>query len=80
MDRITKFLRQLNTKELELVNQTLQRIRNGEFENLNIKKLRGFDDIYRARIRDLRIIYRQSESEIRLIDIGRRSEKTYRDF
>jgi len=80
MDKISKFLRKLTTKEQTMVSAVIEELLAGNTANLDIKKLRGFDDIYRVRIQTLRIIYSQKGGLIKIIEISRRSEKTYKDF
>lgn len=80
MDKIAKFLRKLNQTELEIVCRAIEQILSGDDKNLDIKKLKGFEDIYRVRIRDIRIIYRQTNNDVTLIEISRRDEKTYRKY
>ena len=53
---------------------------SGDVSTLDIKKLKGVDDIYRVRIGNLRIIFKKEPKDIRILDIGRRDENTYRDF
>jgi len=80
MDKIAKFLKKLSQKDLEIVNKTIKQLLSGGVEKLSIKKLKGFEDVYRVRVRDIRIIYRQVNDDVTLIEISKRSEKTYRNF
>lgn len=80
MDKIDKNLAKLSGKEREWVRQILKQILLQNFQGLDIKKLKGKDDIFRARKRDIRIIYRVSpKKEIFILSIERRSEKTYKN-
>jgi len=80
MDKITKFLRKLDEKELKLVSEIIKKLLINSVHSLDIKKLKGFDNIYRVRIKDLRIIYSQINGVVRLIEVSRRSEKTYKKY
>lgn len=80
MDKITKFLQKLKFKELIVVQRIIKQLIQGELADLDIKKLKGFDDIYRVRTGKIRIIYSQNEVTIKLVEISRRNEKTYKDF
>ncbi len=46
----------------------------------DVKKLSGYADVYRVRVHDIRIIFQDIEGEKRIIDVSRRSEKTYRKY
>jgi mRNA-degrading endonuclease RelE of RelBE toxin-antitoxin system len=79
MDKIDKALRNLSSGELKVVKFLLVSISKNEFANLDIKKLKGRKDIFRARKGKIRIIYRIDDSEkIFLLAVERRSEKTYK--
>lgn len=78
MDAIEKILRKLNDRERRWVREILKKLQARRFDGLDVKKLKGRGDIFRARKGDVRIIYRASgEKEIFILAIERRSEKTY---
>jgi len=78
MDRIDKALVKLSTKEKEWVKEILAQLSRKETDNLNIKKLKGREDIFRARKGDIRIIYRVEREKIFLQEIKRKNENTYK--
>jgi len=80
MDRIEKFLKKLSSKELDIVYKVIEQLLADQVSTFDIKKLKGFDDIYRARVGKIRIIYSQNDSDLKLIEISRRSEQAYKDF
>ncbi len=80
MEKILKFLRKLNSKELESVERAIFAIKQNKLQGYNIKKLTGYFDIYRVKVHDIRIIFRKDEDRVDILDVGRRSEKTYRDY
>ncbi|KKU19494.1 MAG: hypothetical protein UX29_C0003G0033, partial [Parcubacteria group bacterium GW2011_GWA2_46_10] len=51
-----------------------------DFRGLDLKKLRGSEDIFRIRKGDIRIIYRRDGSKLFVLAIERCSEGTYRNF
>ncbi len=80
MDRIDKELAKLSLKDREKVRHILAAIVAGETSRLDIKKLRGRDDIYRARKGSVRVVYRLSKGVPFLFTIERRNEQTYRNL
>lgn len=77
MDAIGKALKKLDAKERERVKEILAKVSSGTTQGLDIKKLKGRNDIFRIRKGDLRILYRQERKNIFILLIERRSEKTY---
>lgn len=80
MDKIDKALRKLSSKELGSVKKVLKMLSSGDVDGLDVKKLKGRDDIYRARKGQLRIIYRQRGGSVYLLTIDRRDEGTYKNL
>lgn len=80
MERILKFLRKLSRKELDAVETAISDIKRGDMGRYDVKKLSGYADVYRVRVHDIRIIFQDIEGEKRIIDVSRRSEKTYRKY
>ena len=78
MDKIEKVLKRLGEKEKILVKDILERLRRKDLKTLDIKKLKGRDDIFRARRGTLRIIYHLKNETIFILAIERRNEKTYK--
>ena len=77
MDKISKTLKKLSTKEKIKVKILLKKIISGDFSNIDIQKLKGRNDIYRIRQGNLRIIFRKRETVITILTIERRSDTTY---
>ncbi len=80
MNRIDKFLSKLSTKDRVEVLKYLDVVLNRNFTNLNFKKLKGFNNLYRIRKSRFRIIFYMDEREIRLIKIDNRNDNTYKDL
>jgi len=80
MDKIRKFLRKLSPKDRRMVEGLVELILLRDTESLDVKKLKGYADIYRVRKGKIRIMYQQTDSGVRLISIDNRDENTYRDF
>ncbi len=78
MDKIKKALSKLTGKEKGKVKEIIQRIEAGNFSDLDIKKLKARDDIFRVRKGDIRIIYQKEKEKVFILTIERRSDKTYK--
>lgn len=79
MDKIEKALQKLTLEERERIKEILKQLKSGKTSGLNIKKLKGREDIFRVRKGNIRIIYRKDEkSNIFLLSIERRGDNTYR--
>ena len=78
--KIDKALKKLTKNEREKIEQVLSLILTGSTKTLDIKKLKGFSDIYRVRSGDMRILYRMDGEEIYLLAIERRGEGTYKNL
>lgn len=78
MDKIEKALERLSGRERRWVRQILEQLSAGNYKGLNIMKLKGREDIFRARKGDIRIIYRVKNGDTFVLLIERKSEKTYK--
>ena len=78
MGKIEKALGKFSEKERKHIKNILAELQAGNFKKLDIKKLKGREDIFRVRKRDIRIIYRVKDGSIFIAAIERRSEKTYK--
>ena len=79
MDKIEKALQKLSEKERVWVKEILERLQKGNLAGLDIKKLKGRDDIFRIRKGDIRIIYRSdSKGSAFILAIERKSDTTYK--
>jgi len=79
-DKITKALGKLSAKERGQIKSLLTKVKAGKLDGLDLKRLKGYHDIFRVRKGDIRIIYRLSDGVTNILAIERRSEKTYRDY
>lgn len=76
-DRITKALNKLSDKEQSRLKIVLNLIRLGRFDGMDVKKLKGRDDVYRVRKGDMRIIYIKTDFETHILAVERRTDTTY---
>lgn len=79
MDKIAKALLKLSNKERIAVKELLEKIKKGDisFRDLDIKKLKNFDNIFRIRKGKIRIIFLKEEKKIKLLTIERRNNNIY---
>ena len=78
MDKIEKVLKKLMPAERKRIKEILTKLKNHELKNLDLKKLKGRDDIFRIRKGQLRIIYRiDQKGNIFILAIEKRSDTTY---
>lgn len=78
MDKIAKALKKLAAGEKEIIKIILVKINARDFNGLDIKKLKGRQDIYRVRKGKIRVIYKIDENKkIFILIIERRNDNTY---
>ena len=80
MHKIDKFLARLDVKLRQKVLAIAERIKNGDFVGLDMRKLQGSQGVYRVRVGRVRIKFIMGASGIRILNIDNRSENTYRDI
>jgi mRNA interferase RelE/StbE len=80
MNKIDKFLKKIPKKDRILIEQALKLIFKGHFQGLDLKKLKGYDSIFRIRIGNYRIIFFNDGEGIILKAMKKRDESTYHDF
>lgn len=80
MDRIDKALRHFSSKERKMALELLRRVKVDDLDGLNVKKLRGYPDVFRVRAGVMRIIFQRNEKGTNILSLSRRDEGTYRDF
>ncbi len=80
VSEIQKFVNRLNVKEKQVVKHTIEKIVQGDFDGLDLKKMIGHKTIYRVRKGIIRIIFTYDKTDVLILKIERRNEQTYRDF
>lgn len=79
MDKIEKALKSLTSQERKKLKDILAQVDEGDFQNLDLKKIKERTDIYRVRKKSIRIIFRKAQSNsIKVLTIERRSSKDYK--
>ncbi|MFA6552543.1 MAG: type II toxin-antitoxin system RelE/ParE family toxin [Candidatus Paceibacterota bacterium] len=77
MNKIEKFLKILTPKERWVAEELLFKIKQGDIAELNIKKLKGYENLYRVRKGDLRVIFYSKDGDVNILDVCRKSDNTY---
>ena len=78
MDKIDKALNKLKPKEKRTLKGVLLKISNGNFQDLDLKKLKGRNDVFRVRKGGMRIIFHKIDNSIKILSVERRTSKTYK--
>lgn len=78
MDKIEKALNKLSVEEREKLKDILIQIDKKNFQNLDLKKLKGKDSIFRVRKGSMRIIFKMNNNSIKILSVERRGSKTYK--
>lgn len=78
VDRIRKLLKQLAPKESAQLANLIELVIENNLRDLDLKKLKGLDDVYRVRKGKFRIIFRKTPTATLIIALERRSDNTYK--
>jgi mRNA-degrading endonuclease RelE of RelBE toxin-antitoxin system len=77
MNKVEKFLKKINEKERDRLDPVIERILSNDFSHLDIKKIKGRDSVFRARVGRIRIIFKSTETGYEIIDLTNRDDNTY---
>ena len=80
MDKISKALKNFSDKEKKLVKEILLKLKRDSLINLEIRKLKGYQDIFRIRQGKIRIIYKKTNNQIKLLVIEKKPDTAYRNL
>ena len=80
MDKISKALKRLSSKERGQIQGLLLKIENWDVAGLDLRRLKDQEDIFRVRRGNLRIIFQRKNGAASILAVERRSEDTYRKF
>lgn len=80
MDNNRKFISRLSPVEREQIGLVISRIIAYDTVDFDVKKLRGYSNIFRVRIGRIRIVYLQDVDEVRIVRVGFRDEKIYKSI
>ncbi len=78
MDRVNKFLAHTSKEDCARIDVVWQKIIAGDIKGLDVKKLKGFDDVFRVRVGRFRLIFIKKRGEAPvLVRIAHRDDTTY---
>lgn len=80
MEKWKKQLRKIPRSSRDRIYSALMLLLARDFSTLDRLQLKGYENIFRIRVGNYRIIYHDDGAEITLKAIPRRDESTYRDF
>lgn len=80
MDKVSKAIQKINSKDALKIADALELLLENKVKGLDIKKLKGHTDIFRIRVQNYRIILKRDKDTIQTLYIGKRNEKTYKNF
>jgi len=78
MPDLKKLLSKFNKQEREVIESLIETIISLRWDNLDVKKLKGHQNIFRVRKGKIRIIFAKDNKDIFIIIIERRREDTYK--
>lgn len=77
MDKIEKELQRLSREERQRVKEILIKIKSGDLQDLDLKKLKNRENIFRVRKGKMRIIFYKKDDSIRILSLERRNDSTH---
>lgn len=80
MDKIKKALQKFSKEDFDHIQFLLQKIEKKLWRGLDLKKLKGTENIFRVRKGKLRIIFRLENGKNSILKIERRNDNTYHEF
>lgn len=81
MDKIKKALKNLLASDRKIIKDILLKIQFGNWESLDIKKLKNNDNIFRVRKGKMRIIFKSDKNgNIKILAIEKRLDTTYNNY
>lgn len=80
MEQWLKQLRKIPRRHRDRIEIALQLLFARDYSTLDRLQLKGYENIFRIRVGNYRIIYHDDGEEIILKAIPRRDENTYKDF
>ena len=80
MEQIQKQWQKISAKERIKIREIFEKLKKRDFKDLQRKKLKGYEHIYRVRAGNYRIIYFDNGEELLLKYLKKRDERTYKEM
>lgn len=80
MGNIEKQLRSIPGRDQERVFTVIEKLLNRDFSGLDWKKLKGYQNIFRIRVGNYRILYYDDGVHLIIKAVRKRNESTYKGF
>lgn len=80
MDKLQKALAKLPKQHRAIFDALMIKLLARDFLGLNIAKMKGYKDIYRVKHGRLRVIFKMNQQGLFILEVGLRSERTYRNY
>ena len=78
MPDLKKLFSKFNKQERKVIESLIETIISLRWDNLDVKKLKGHQNIFRVRKGKIRIIFVKDNKDIFIVTIERRRETTYK--
>ena len=79
MDRITKSLLKIPTKQRQKILEATEKILQNDLSGLDVRKLTNSDGAFRVRIGEYRVIFKKlGQGQVIVLEIAKRDDRTYK--
>jgi len=78
MPSVKKLLSKFSREEREKLELFIKAINSLNWRNLDVKKLKGYQNIFRVRRGKIRIVFTKNKKDISILSIDRRHENIYK--
>lgn len=78
MDKVEKALQKLTDKERKRLKEIFKKLQSGNLDGVDIKKLKGRENIFRVKKGPLRVIYRADKGLFFILTVEKRNDNTYK--
>ncbi|KKU93882.1 MAG: Addiction module toxin, RelE/StbE family [Candidatus Jorgensenbacteria bacterium GW2011_GWA1_48_13] len=78
MPALRKLLSKFDKAERKIIEALIEKVISLNWRGLDVKKLKGYQNIFRVRKGKIRIIFSRNGKNISILSVERRREDTYR--